>query len=154
MIVLVMVALLFGLVLFLGPHDEPGDPLPDSSAWKKLFDGWIPEVMVEPRAVTDPGNCLREDTFTVPMSGSCTASIKQARPRVRTLALRLMQGNEARVEFAPDAEDQDMLPVGLSLKAGKVAKVQIPKLGGELTLACKSVSGPPFCLLKIDKGAG
>lgn len=165
-IVLVVVALLFVLVLVAGAgrkRDTTADT--DNSTWAQLLKKLYKEERVEPSEVQ--GNCLKGDMLAITQGSTCVLTVAATDVRakaVRTAALRLLQGVEAKASYTPgsgkdktkagetkNSDDPLAMPLSLKLKPGRETKFQVMEQGGTLQLTCSNgVGTPALCIIRLS----
>lgn len=145
LVLLAMIAILFGVGLWLGAgRDQGGDRGPEEFALAR----GISRIFLK-KSKLDSGDlggpCYANGIFTLAGAVPCRVTVAASKTHLRTLPLRLDAGAKVTLVFAPN--DEQALPVKISLRAGKNQTLQVPSGGGALTLHGDGIS--TFCVVRL-----
>jgi len=141
-VVLAVLALLFVVGLMFGAR---GQELPDpSNSWVESLGGLIPKPDVEAGDVR--ADCLQGNTFVIPATQTCVATIDGPKRGVKEVHLRVTSSSPVQTV----AKRPDMLDETRTLPPGESRAFDVYHDGLTLQLTCAVALGSPPCVVALE----
>jgi hypothetical protein len=147
LLILVALAVLFAVGMVMGVGNNTESVNPKEHSWSQLFkEKFIKEETLNVRDIS--AGCLSNNMFTILASSTCHAEVKEDEARVRTMQLRLIEGDRVQVKLEPKGDNAVPLQVNLRHTDAKPLKLQIFRgeeklqVVATLSLKCEGASGP------------